>query len=148
PADSTYTTLFPRQQVTSTPQAIRSLTAANADTATNATQLGGVAANQYVVTTDTRLSDARNPSPGSPNYIQNATSPQPGASFNVGGDGNAGGTLSGNIVNAATQYNIGGSRVLSVSGGTGFLANSNTFAGMGAGAVTTPNPTLFDGNLN
>ena len=35
-----FTTLSPRQQITSTPYAIRSLTAATADTATNATQLG------------------------------------------------------------------------------------------------------------
>jgi len=34
------TTLSPRQQIISTPYAIRSLTAATADTATNATQLG------------------------------------------------------------------------------------------------------------
>jgi hypothetical protein len=35
-----FTTLSPRQQITSTPHAIRTLTAAIADTATNATQLG------------------------------------------------------------------------------------------------------------
>lgn len=35
--------------------------ATTASTATNATQLGGVPANQYVVTTDTRLSNARTP---------------------------------------------------------------------------------------
>src|SRR6266850_1478508 len=36
-----FATLSPRQQITSTPYAIRSLTASTADTATNATQLGG-----------------------------------------------------------------------------------------------------------
>jgi hypothetical protein len=57
-----FTTLSPRQPITSTPYAIRSANAANADTATtatnattattaaNATQLGGVAANQYLQT--------------------------------------------------------------------------------------------------
>src|SRR5256712_4324506 len=37
-----FTLLLPRQQITSTPYAVRSLNASAADTATNATQLGGV----------------------------------------------------------------------------------------------------------
>src|SRR5712691_4106849 len=45
-----FTILSPRQQISSTPYAIRTLNAASADTATNATQLGGVAASQYVQT--------------------------------------------------------------------------------------------------
>ena len=85
---------------------------------------------------------------GSGNYIQNATSQQPSSNFNISGDGSAGGTLSGNVVNATTQYNIGGSRVLTVTGGTGSLANSNTLAGVGAGAAVTPNASTFDGNFN
>src|SRR5438876_4037213 len=43
-----FTLLLPRQQITATPYAVRSLNAATADTATNTTQLGGVAADQYV----------------------------------------------------------------------------------------------------
>jgi hypothetical protein len=43
-----FTTLSPRQQITSTPYAIRSLTAETADTATNATQLSGVDAARFV----------------------------------------------------------------------------------------------------
>jgi hypothetical protein len=35
--------------------------------------------------------------------------------------------LAGNVVNATTQYNIGGSRVLSIAG------TRNTFTGVGAG---------------
>ena len=82
--------LEPRQQITATPYAVRSASAGNADTATsamtatnatnattatNATQLGGVAASQYVQTGDSRLSDARTPTAGSSNYVQNSTSP-------------------------------------------------------------------------
>src|SRR5215471_5246493 len=116
--NATFTTLSPRQPITSVPYAIRTLSAtsadnlstacvgcvqdgqisslgaskivgtvANADTAnsaTNATQLGGLAASQYVVTTDSRMSDARNPLPGSNNYIQsNPASPQSASSFDV-----------------------------------------------------------------
>jgi hypothetical protein len=127
-----FTILSPRQQISSTPYAIRTLTAATADTATNATQLGGVLASQYVQTTDTRLSDARSPTPGSSNYIQsNPSAQQSGANFNISGNGTAGGTLSGNAVNSATQFNIGGNRVLSVAG------TSNLFAGLSAGQVNT-----------
>jgi hypothetical protein len=142
-----FTLLAPRQQVTSTPYAIRSANASSADTAniaTNATQLGGVAASQYVQTGDSRLSDARSPAPGSANYIQNTSGAQT-ANFNISGNGTAGGTLSGNVVSAATQFNLGANRVLSVSGDSNFPFG-NTFAGVGAGTVTTPGAN--GGNLN
>src|SRR2546422_73717 len=91
-----FTLLSPRQQITSTPYAVRSASAGNADTATNATnasQLVGVAANQFVRTNDARLSDSRPPTPGSTNYIQNSGAPQAGSSFNVSGNGTVGGTF-------------------------------------------------------
>src|SRR5947209_16097521 len=128
PTGGSFTLLTPRQQVTSTPYAIRSANASSADTATNATnatnattatnatQLGGIAASQYVQTNDSRLSDARPPTPGSSNYIQNAASPQAATNFNISGNGTAAGTLSGNILNATTQYNLNGSRILSNAG--------------------------------
>jgi hypothetical protein len=109
-----FTLLTPRQSITSTPYAVRSLNAATADTSTNAQQLAGVAASQYVKTNDARLSDARDPKAGNSNYVQNSTSQQ-AANFNISGNGTAGGTLSGNTVNAATQYNLGGQKVLSLS---------------------------------
>ena len=111
--------LLPRQPLASSPYSVRSL---------NSTELGGVAANQYVVTTDPRMTDARNPLPGSSNYIQNQNAgAQAASNFNISGNGTAGGTLSANVVNAASQYNIGGSHVLSIGG------TNNTFAGVGAG---------------
>jgi len=91
-----FTTLSPRQQISSTPYAIRTLSAASADTATtatNATQLGGIAASQYVQTSDSRLFDSRSPAAGSTNYIQNTSSAQ-AANFNIGGNG----TVAGNLV--------------------------------------------------
>jgi hypothetical protein len=86
--------LDPRQAITSTPYAVRSASAANSDTATNATQLGGIAANQYVQTNDSRLSDPRPPTPGSSNYIQNSTNAQANTNFNISGNGTVSGNLS------------------------------------------------------
>src|SRR2546423_1027373 len=97
PGEAKFTPLRPRQQLTSRPYAIRSLSAAAADnaavadTATNAKQLGGVAADQYVQTRDKRLSDARPPTAGSSSYIQNTKTQQDGTDFNISGDGTAGG---------------------------------------------------------
>jgi Chaperone of endosialidase len=134
-----YTILAPRQQLTSAVYAIRAGSATNADTATTATtamtatdagQLGGVAASQYVQTNDSRLADARTPTAGSSNYIQNTNSQQ-AANFNISGNGTTGGTLSGNIVSAASQYNIGSERVLSVAG------VNNTFVGLLIGTANT-----------
>lgn len=48
--DPTYTLLTPRQQILSSPYAVQTI---------NASQLGGIAANQYVQTNDARLADAR-----------------------------------------------------------------------------------------
>src|SRR5439155_8449 len=68
---------------------------------------------------------------GSSNYIQNTTNQQSSSNFNVSGDGTAGGTLSANVINATSQYNIGGNRVFSVAG------EDNVFAGVSAGQSNT-----------
>lgn len=141
-----FTLLSPRQPITAIPYALRSASALNADnainaqsalnatdatTAQNALQLGGVAANQFVKTNDSRLSDDRAPTPGSINYIQNTISPQSSSNFNISGSGTLGGTLTANVVSAATQYNIGSARVLTSPG------SFNFFAGNGAGQLNT-----------
>ena len=115
----------------------------NASTATNATQLGGVVASQYVLTGDARLSDARTPLAGSTSYIQNQNAgPQSASNFNISGNGTAGGTLSGNIVNASTHFGLASGRVLSTPG------NGNIFTGIGAGGANTPgsNNSFFGNN--
>jgi hypothetical protein len=129
-----FTILTPRAKVKSSPYLVKSLNAenaANAPTATNALQLGGVAANQYVLTGDARMTDSRKPSASSTNYILNGTTVQSASNFNISGNGTAGGTLSGNVINSATQFNIGGDRVLSNAG------TSNLFAGVSAGSQNT-----------
>jgi hypothetical protein len=71
---------------------------------------------------------------GSAHYIQNSMSRQTSTDFNIGGTGAA------NIFDAATQYNLGGSRILSNEG------SNNLFAGVGAGAVNTGQSNSFFGS--
>jgi Chaperone of endosialidase len=111
PTETNYETLLPRQKITSAPYSIQSKSADNAN------RLGNVAANQYVLTNDSRL-DANN-------YVQNTTVPQTSVNFNIGGTGTA------NIFNAAAQFNLGGSRVLSNPG------QDNMFAGINTGSANT-----------
>lgn len=127
-----FTTLSPRQPLSSTPYAVRSLSSGTTDLAIDAQQLGGVAADQYVQGSDTRLTDARTPTAGSSNYIQNSTSQQAGTNFNITGNGIAAGTFSASTLNATSQYNFAGQRLLSAE-----AANQNTFLGLGAGANNT-----------
>ncbi|MDQ6654477.1 MAG: hypothetical protein M3176_02400 [Chloroflexota bacterium] len=124
---------------TNAANATNAMNAMNAATANNATQLGGVPASQYVQTNDGRLSDARAPLPGSPNYIQNTTTQEAG-SFNISLNGTVGGTLSANAVNSATQFNIAGGRVLGVS-----AVAENTYAGLLAGNLNTGGNNSFIG---
>ena len=132
-AQESFATLEPRQPLTSTPYAIKARIAETAVTANNAQQLGGVAASEYVQTDDSRMSDARTPLPGSPDYIRNSASLQTTSNFNISGEGRA------NVLTAAQQFNIGASRVLSVAG------TNNLFVGVNAGAVNTGGENTFVG---
>lgn len=96
-----YTVLAPRQPITSSPYAVRSVKAESAETAANATLLGGVPAS---------------------GFVQNTTAQQVATNFNISGTGTA------NVLDAAMQFNLGGSRILSAAG------TNNLFAGIGAGA--------------
>lgn len=137
-----FTILNPPQSFLSAPYAIRSKTSETADLATNATiavnstQLGGINADQYVLTGDVRLTDDRNPTAGSGNYIQNTTSPQTTSNFNISGTGRAA------IFNATTNFSINGNRVLSSP------VTSNIFAGVNSGNNTTGTGNAFFGGLS
>jgi len=126
-----YTVLAPRQPVTSTPYAIRSLSAVDAS------QLGGVAASEYVLTTDPRLTDERMPTAGSPNYVQNTETTQANANFNIGGNGVIGGDLTvlgtlnanfvGNFINNGTTPQPGANFNISGDGVAGGALAANLF---------------------
>jgi hypothetical protein len=153
---STFTTLAPRQPISSTPYALKSLSAGSADglsvmcvNCITSSQIGSV--NGSAVTGAIPVTGV--PS-GSGNYIQNTTSQQAATNFNISGDGTAAGILSASIMDAGTHYNLAGLPILSVTGPYNFSGRvftaSNTFVGENAGQNTSPDPsiTAFFGKLN
>jgi hypothetical protein len=157
---SAFTLLTPLQPITSMPYAIQTLNASSAINFSGSlggdvtgTQAATVLANNAVTTaklSDGSVTDAKIASVsaskitgtipgGSTNYIQNSTAQQTSANFNISGNGTAGGTVTGNVVNAATQFNLGGSRILSNPG------TDNVFAGVEAGSVNTGSGNTFMG---
>jgi hypothetical protein len=92
---------------------------------------------------------------GSTNYLQsNPSAQQTGVSFNIGGHGtigsdlNVGGALSSSIINATTQYNQGGNRVLRAED-NGSTLGGHLYVGLGAGQSSTPgNPSPSAGTSN
>src|SRR5258708_32112089 len=98
----------------------------------NTASLGGKLANQYVLTTDPRLTDPRSPKAGSSNYVQNTTTQQT-ANFNINGTGRAG------IFNAS-QYNLGGLRMFANGG-----LLDNLYVGLNSGQSTTGTANAFFG---
>ncbi len=117
-----FTQLTPRQPITSTPYAIKALSAAAADGlgvacvgCVTGAQIGSLPAN-------------------SGNYIQNGAALQAAAQFNISGTGTA------SVFNATTQFNFNGSRILSATG------TDNVFVGIGAGTVNTGAQNTFVGH--
>jgi hypothetical protein len=88
-------------------------------------------------------------------YIWNSTAQQPSGNFNIAGNGTAAGTLSGNIVTATTQFNIGATRaVRSDVNGIAIGRNAwasdggdaNAFVGQDAGFANTGSNNAFVGD--
>jgi hypothetical protein len=136
-----FAALTPRQQITLTPYAIRSLTATSADglsvacvSCVTSSQIQNVQGSQIIGAIPVASVPA-----GSASYIQNATNQQAASNFNISGDGVAGGALSSNIINATTQFNISGNRILGNAG------TSNIFVGVGSGQVNTGLGNTFVG---
>ncbi len=131
-----YTTLAPRQQISSTPYAIRTLSAATADTLSSAC-VGCVTDGQIQSVSGSKVSGsvpAASLPIGSGNYVQNTTAVQANANFNISGNG----VLGGNLFLSLGNVSIGTSALnarLSVAGNTVITGN----VGIG---TTTPAQTL------
>ena len=108
-----FTTLVPRQQISSSPYAIRTLSAATAD-ALSSTCVGCVRDSQINTLAGSKLTGtipvASLPT-GSGNYLQNTTTQQAGTNFNISGNGTIGGNLSVNgnstVNNLTTNGSVG-----------------------------------------
>jgi hypothetical protein len=144
PNGATFTVLGPRQAVTATPYAIKSLNATAADS------LSGACVN---CVTSGQIQSLPT---GSTAYIQNTTSLQAASNFKISGNGTVGGTLAAAIVDATTQYNIGGQRILSApptfnlfagleAGAAGAVGGANSFFGAASGLATTGGSNSFFG---
>lgn len=121
-----YTPLAPSQPISATPLAFKSHYATQAGNAANADMLGGISPNQFVQSDDYRLINAREPLPGSENYIQNQNFETPQAAyFNITGTGSA------NSFNARSSFQIDGLKMLAAPG------FGNIFVGLGAGDSNT-----------
>ena len=77
------------------------------------------------------------------NFIQNSLTQQSNSNFNISGNGKAGGELSGNVISATTQYNLGGARILISD-----PSNLNLFVGTSGYSNTTGSHNSFFGTIS
>lgn len=136
-----YTVLTPRQQLASSPYSIRSLNSGNAE------MLGGLASNQYVLTSDPRLSDERNPLPNSANYVQNRTTLQPGTNFNISGNGTIGSSLTARE-NSFFEKGLSVGTTLDVSGSATIGSNLTIGSTASVGALSVGSSANVSGTIN
>ena len=118
-AGESYVTLAPREQINSSPYAVRTLSAAQADVSLDSQKLGGVAASEYVT----------NSTVGS-SFIRNQTTPQT-ANFNISGN-----ALVGGLVGLGTPAN-GNFRLDSFGSIRAYTNNSAHFVAETTGGTNT-----------
>ncbi len=77
------------------------------------------------------------------NFIQNTSTQQANSNFNISGNGTVGGVFSSSVVNATTQFNLGGSRIL-----TSNPSNFNLFVGTSGYSNTSGINNSFFGTIS
>ena len=127
-----FTTLSPRQQITSTPYALRTLSATQADVALDSNKLGGIDAIQYVTTASVGNT-----------FLKNSTTQQTGASLNIDGNGTIGGTLQASQVTAQTVTGVYGLTHTDGTTTVGTYVGSSTSGAGGGWFGTQSNDKLF-----
>lgn len=120
-AGEAYSTLSPREQIASSPYAVRTLSAAMAD---DSQKLGGVDASQYVTTATVGNS-----------FIRNQTLQQTNANFNISGNGTLGGSLTINGASANLTAAIAGG-IASIGTTTNSRLSLFTNGGTNNGSLT------------
>ena len=134
-----YTTLAPRQQISSSPYAIRTLSAATADALSSAC-VGCVKDTQIQTVAGSKVSGtipAASLPTGSGNYIQNTTAQQANSNFNIAGNGIVGGNLTvAGTLNANVSGNFIQNRTTPQAGGNFNVGGNGTVGGvLSAGSV-------------
>ncbi|HKX84045.1 MAG TPA: hypothetical protein VJL58_07495, partial [Pyrinomonadaceae bacterium] len=121
-----YTTLSPREQIASSPYSVRTLSAAMAD---DSQKLGGVAASEYVTTSN-----------GGNSFIKNSVTGQTNANYNIDGNGQVGG----NLAVGGTNNSIGKIQVINLTNpkDTAIFAVNNI---SGNAALATRGTSFFSG---
>jgi hypothetical protein len=152
-----YTTLAPRQQISSSPYAIRTLSAASADALSSAC-VGCVKDTQIQTVAGSKVSGAipaASVPSGSGNYIQNTTAQQASSNFNIAGNGVVGGDLtvagtlnanvSGNFIQNRTTPQAGANFNV---GGNGTVGGVLSAGGVGVGTASPSVGVLLEVNGN
>lgn len=152
-----YTILAPRQPLTPTPEAVRSMTATAAD-GLSAACVNCITSSQIASVEGAQITGTipvESVPTGSGNYIQNAVgafargknAPQPAASFNIDGDGVIGGSLGvGADVRPGWKLNVNGASVLTPGGTGGEVQFSTPNGETGLAIVGTNRADIrFDG---
>ncbi len=127
-----FTPLAPRQQISSSPYAIRTLSAATADALSSAC-VGCVQSAQISSVAGSKVSGtipAASVPTGSGSYVQNTTAPQASANFNIGGNGtvasmNINGALSVGGTSAPATAPTGQGRIYFDSGSNKMRVSEN-----------------------
>lgn len=140
-----YTVLSPRQAITSTPYAIRTLSAAAADSLSSACT--GCVGSGHIASVSGSTVTGTIPVPSVPEgsnfYIQNRTTQQAAASFNIAGNGAVAGNLGVGTSTPTSKVEIAAQDALAMTGFQPFLTLRDTNSANKRGVIQSANGSLL-----